>query len=177
MSRTIAQFLWAIELKSMTFAKRGKNIAIGKGSFFMRPENISFGDDIDIGRGALLSAFGEIKIESGVIAGTNVTIYSANHRYENATAIPYDQELVIRPVTIGANSWIGGYVVILPGVILGEGSIVGAGSVVTKSFPAGSIVGGNPAKLLKSRDMAHYEELKMSGKIYKGLKTSGKLET
>jgi acetyltransferase-like isoleucine patch superfamily enzyme len=54
-------------------------------------------------------------------------------------------------IIIGANSWLGANVVILPGVVLGEGCVVAANSVVTRSFDAYSIIGGVPAKLIKNR--------------------------
>jgi maltose O-acetyltransferase len=53
------------------------------------------------------------------------------------------------PITIGSNVWIGGHCAILPGVTIGDNSIVAAGSVVTKDVPANTIVAGNPAKLLR----------------------------
>ena len=55
---------------------------------------------------------------------------------------------------------------IIPGVTIGEGSVVGAGSVVTKNVPPGSVVGGNPAKIINQRDMEQYERMKREKKFY-----------
>ncbi|WP_352232128.1 DapH/DapD/GlmU-related protein [Marivivens sp. LCG002] len=57
-----------------------------------------------------------------------------------------------RPVKIGNDVWIGTRSIILPGVSIGDHSIIGAGSIVTKSFPAYSVIGGNPAQLIRSRN-------------------------
>ena len=149
---------------------------IGKCEILL-PGNISFGDDIYIGPGAFLSAFAELNIESGVIAGPRLKVFTANHCYENANAIPYDERLDLKPVNIGANTWLGSDVIVLPGVVLGEGCIVGAGSVVTRSFEPGSIIGGNPAKLLKQRDMDRYRQLKSEDQIYLKLKKRGQFES
>jgi len=60
-------------------------------------------------------------------------------------------ELTHKPITIGANAWVAGWAIILPGVIVGEGAIVAAGSVVIKGVEPWTVVGGNPAKYLKKR--------------------------
>ena len=65
--------------------------------------------------------------------------------------MPYDDTFIPGPVTIGDFVWCGLNVTILPGVNIGDRVIVGAGSVVTKSIPAGSIVAGNPAKIIGRR--------------------------
>ena len=56
-----------------------------------------------------------------------------------------------KPIVIGDDVWIGGHVIVLPGVHIGTGAIVGAGAVVTKDVPDYAVVGGNPARIIKSR--------------------------
>ena len=73
------------------------------------------------------------------------TIISVNHGVNNEY-----KDSKTKPVIIGDNVWLGANVTILPQVELGNNVVVGAGSVVTKSFPANSIIAGNPAKLIKS---------------------------
>jgi len=60
-------------------------------------------------------------------------------------------ELTYRPIVIGANAWVSGWAIVLPGVTIGEGSVVAAGAVVSKDVDSWSVVGGNPAKFIKRR--------------------------
>jgi len=62
-------------------------------------------------------------------------------------------ELTYKPITIGANVWVAGWSIILPGVTIGEGAVVGAGSVVTRDVAPWSVVAGNPAKFVKKREL------------------------
>lgn len=84
--------------------------------------------------------------------GTDVTIITRNHRFDR-TDIPmmeqgFEEE---RPVYIGNDVWIGDRALILPGVHVGDGSIITAGAVVTKDVPPYSIVGGVPARKIRNR--------------------------
>jgi acetyltransferase-like isoleucine patch superfamily enzyme len=88
---------------------------------------------------------------NGVVIGDN-TIFAPGVKIISANHLKGDygkHDKAIGPITIGANCWIGTNAVILPGVELGNNVIVGAGSVVTKSFTNNLIIGGNPAKVLK----------------------------
>ena len=62
-------------------------------------------------------------------------------------------ELATKPISIGANAWVAGWSIVLPGVTIGEGAVVGAGSVVTKDVEPWTVVGGNPAKFIKKREL------------------------
>ena len=62
-------------------------------------------------------------------------------------------ELTYKPIRISVNSWVAGWSIILPGVTIGEGAVVGAGSVVTKDVKPWTVVGGNPAKVIKKREL------------------------
>ena len=84
--------------------------------------------------------------------GTDVTIITRNHRFDR-TDIPmmeqgFEEE---RPVYIGNDVWIGDRALILPGVHIGDGSIIAAGAVVTKDVPPYSIVAGVPARKIRDR--------------------------
>ncbi len=98
--------------------------------------------------------------------GRGLTIFSSAHDYADATAIPYDATIRQAPVIIGDFVWCGTNVTILPGINVGEGAIIGAASVVTRDVPPLAIVAGNPARILKYRDAAHFEDLKSRERFY-----------
>lgn len=97
--------------------------------------------------------------------GRALTIFSSNHNYEEGSCIPYDDVQLLQPVTIEDFVWLGTNVTILPGVTIGEGAVVGAGSVVTKDVPRCAVVGGNPARILKYRDIDRFDRLKAEGRF------------
>lgn len=78
--------------------------------------------------------------------GPNVGFYTAGHSIQPKDRNKSGYGI---PITVGNDVWIGGSCVILPGVTIGDHSVVAAGSVVTKDVPANTIVAGNPAKILK----------------------------
>ncbi|WP_407461931.1 acyltransferase, partial [Methanobrevibacter sp.] len=71
-----------------------------------------------------------------------------------------------KDVVIEDNVWLGNRVIVLPGVRIGEGAIIQAGSVVVKDIPKCAIAGGHPANVFSLRDADHYEELKKEGKFH-----------
>lgn len=97
-----------------------------------------------------IQAANGIEIGDNTIFAPGVKMISSNHNPDN-----FESWIVTKPIMIGKNCWIGANAVILPGIELGDNVIVGAGAVVTKSFPAGSIVVGNPAKLLLHSRVSH----------------------
>ena len=92
-----------------------------------------------------IQALQGIQIGSNFLFAPGTTIVSVNHGVNNEY-----KDVNTKPVVIGNNVWLGANVIILPEVNLGDNVVVGAGSVVTKSFPSNSIIAGNPAKLIKS---------------------------
>ena len=86
-------------------------------------------------------------IGNNVFIGPNVSIYTACHPLE-ADARNSGVEWA-KPVTIGNSVWIGGGATILPGVTVGDGTVIGAGALVTRDVPAGALVGGNPARIIR----------------------------
>lgn len=97
--------------------------------------------------------------------GRGLTIFSTNHNWESAERIPYDEKTISKPVVIQDFVWCGANVTIVPGVTVGEGAILGAGAVVTRDVPAGAMVGGNPAQVIKSRDLEQFRRLKEQGRF------------
>lgn len=123
----------------------GKNVNIEKGAWFS--SDVVIGDNSGIGRNAHISD--GVVIGNNVMMGQYCMIYTRNHEF-NKEELKYDGYTVHKPVIIHDKVWIGGMVIILPGVEIGEGSTVGAGSVVTKSVPSYVVCAGNPARIIKS---------------------------
>lgn len=126
------------------------------------PYNLHIGDNSHFAGDFFIHALGGVHIGENCHISRNFTVYSCNHDYEGA-ALPYDSNYVLKPVYIEDNVWIGMNVSIVPGVTIGHGSVVGIGSVVTKNVPPLAVVGGNPATVLKFRDVSHYEKLVARG--------------
>jgi acetyltransferase-like isoleucine patch superfamily enzyme len=98
--------------------------------------------------------------------GKGLTIFSTNHNYDSDLSIPYDAKSIDKPVIIKDFVWCGANVTIVPGVTIGEGVVIGAGSVVTKDIPDYAVIGGNPAKVLKYRNIELFNKLKEDKKFY-----------
>ncbi|QFT08590.1 Putative acetyltransferase [Vibrio sp. THAF190c] len=99
------------------------------------------------------SGLSPIKLGNNVMVAQNVQIIGGNHAF-NRTDLPmmFQGEGKQGPIVIENDVWLGASCIILTGVTIGEGAIIAAGSVVTKSVEPYSIVGGNPAKLIKKRE-------------------------
>lgn len=128
----------------------GKEVNIEKGVTFGRGSDISIGDYSGIGIDARVQ--GPLKIGKNVMMGPEVIIYTHNHKFDRKD-IPMIAQGVseAKEVVIDDDVWIGARVIILPGVHIHQGAIVSAGAVVTKDVEAFQIVGGVPAKVIKSR--------------------------
>jgi len=126
----------------------GKDVNFEHGAKF--GSDLEIGDYSGIGINAQISR--DVVVGKYVMMAPDVVILTTGHAHSKIDCpMQMQGHLPTKKVTVEDDVWIGQRAIILPGVTIGRGSIVGAGSVVTKSFPPYSIIGGNPAKLLKSR--------------------------
>lgn len=110
----------------------------------VRGNNVVIGENVVVMNNCLMMAAGRITIEDDVLVAANVQIITNNHDL-------YERRIITcRPVVLKRGCWIGAGATILPGVTVGENSIVAAASVVTRDVPANTIVAGNPAKFLRT---------------------------
>jgi acetyltransferase-like isoleucine patch superfamily enzyme len=137
------------------FSKHGKNIKIFPLNSFFSYENIEIGNYVFIGPGAHFTSIKKIYIGNKIMFGPKVTIIGGDHNVSEVGMYMYDVEQKLehndQEIHIMDDVWIGARAIILKGVTINRGSIVAAGSLVNKDVPAYSIVGGVPAKVLKSR--------------------------
>ena len=152
-----------VVLERQVFGKTGNNL------YVTPPFQVDYGRHVEIGNNfyanmdCIFLDVNKIIIGDNVMVGPRVSFYTAGH--------PIDAEIRIEelefglPITIEDNVWIGGSATILPGVTVGRNSIVAAGAVVTKDVPSNSIVGGNPARLIRvinQDDKQYWNKKKLS---------------
>ncbi len=134
--------------------KHGENCYIGRNCTFTY-NTIELGNSVYIGNNCVIqSAHGYIKIGNHVMLGPGVNIHGGNHII-NRVGMFMDQvqkKFGEDPdLVIGNDVWIGSNAIILGGITIGDGCVIGAGTIVTKSIPPYSIVVGNPGKVIKKR--------------------------
>jgi acetyltransferase-like isoleucine patch superfamily enzyme len=127
--------------------------------------NTRLGDNVNF-NGMYIRGGGKVTIGDNFHSGPECMILTRNHNYDDGSAIPYDTTYEYKEVTICDNVWFGSRVTVVPGVTIGEGAIIQAGSTVTSDIPKGAIAGGHPAEVFDYRDMEHYNRLKSEGKFH-----------
>lgn len=135
---------------SPLFLEAGEDINVERGAFFGDGARVRLGSRSSIGINARLH--GPVSIGANVMMGPEVAIFALGHDTSRTDIPMIDQGFVDpRPVVIEDDVWIGLRTVILPGVTIGSGAVIGAGSVVTKDVPPNSVVAGNPARVVRNR--------------------------
>lgn len=137
----------------------GRNVSVGcfasirpSGYYGASPGvGLSVGDFSSIGPYCYIGCAGGVEIGSNVMLAPHVTIHSENHLFADLSRSIKSQGTERQTTTIGDNCWVATGARIMAGVTVGEGSVVAAGSVVTKNVPPFSVVGGVPARVLRSR--------------------------
>jgi acetyltransferase-like isoleucine patch superfamily enzyme len=158
------RFYWCNWLKTLILRvhgmKVGKRVEFYPGVLIStgKEASLSIGDDVDLAWGVLITTKGGVSIGDRTWIGYRTMILSSNHGIpsERMPIFQSSTETIIpdvpKPVTIRNDVWIGCGVIILPGVTIGEGAVVAAGSVVTRDVEAFSIVGGCPARMIRMRE-------------------------
>jgi acetyltransferase-like isoleucine patch superfamily enzyme len=137
----------------------GNNVGIGAHSQIIVSTSLNdigkfihIGNHVGIGEFAYLGGAGGLEIGDDTIVGQYFSCHPENHNYQNSKLLIREQGVTRKGILIGKNCWIGSKVTVLDGVHIGDGCVIAAGAVVTQSFKDNSIIGGVPAKLIKSRN-------------------------
>jgi acetyltransferase-like isoleucine patch superfamily enzyme len=136
-----------------TFKSAGKHFRFDPDGVYLGAHLMEFGDHVFVGKGAYFSADRGIRVGNGVMLGPYPMIIGGDHNFSvvGKRMAAVHEGGVNQPVVIEDDVWAGARVLILKGVTIGEGSIVGAASVVTRSLPPYVIAYGNPCKPRKTR--------------------------
>ena len=130
----------------------------GEGLWLQPPFFCDYGSNMIIGEkvffnfNCVVLDVAQVTIGSRTLFGPNVQIYTATHpmnQLERASGVEY-----AKPIVIGEDVWVGGCVVLCPGVTIGDRTVIGAGSVVTKDIPADVFAAGNPCRVIRSLEQS-----------------------
>ncbi len=136
----------------------GENVEIDTPFHCDHGNNIFLGNDVIIGINCTFVDNAEIRIGNRVMIASNVQFYTSSHPVLPQERLVDDWKekgttffrTYVRPIEIKDNAWIGGGSILLPGVTVGENSVIGAGSVVTRSIPANCVAVGNPCRVIRT---------------------------
>ena len=142
-------------------AKIGKKCNIYSSAKILIPYNLVIGDNVTLADRLLIQNTAMVEIKTNSIISQGTYICAGTH---NIYSTKFDT--IRKPIRIGENVWVAAECFIAPGVTIGEGAIIQAGSVVVNDIPKYAIAGGHPAKVFSSRDKDHYEKLKKEGKFH-----------
>lgn len=139
---------WRVWLLKCFGMKHNGYVSVYPSCRVWAPWNVEMGSYVAIDDDVNLYSANKITIGTKVAISREAFICTASHDITKP-----NRPLIMAPITIGDGVWIGARAIILPGVTIGEGAIVAAGAVVTKDVEPWTVVGGNPAKFIKKREL------------------------
>lgn len=126
----------------------GQDTVIQAGFRIINPERVSFGSHCSIAQGVFITGGGGVSLGDWVGLGPDTKIWSVNHRFDDPDRPWMLQGWDKKPVVIEDDVWLAANVFVMPGITIGKGAIVSAGTVVNKSIPPYAIVVGNPGRVV-----------------------------
>lgn len=137
---------WRSFLLRLWGAKVGRRCAVSASAKIWAPWNLELGDYVAVGARAEIYNVAKIAIGSNVTISQDAYLCTASHDISKLK-----KPLFFSPISVGDSAWVAAKAIVLPGVTIAEGSVVAAGAVVTKDVEPWTVVGGNPAKVIKKR--------------------------
>lgn len=144
-------YVKSVYLRFFFQARIGARVVFYPGVWIFTGRNLSVGNDVDLAKGVLITTDGGVTIGDRTLIGYHTSILSSNHIIPKAPDRIFGSGHQKKAVSIGSDVWIGANCTILPGVTIGEGVVVAAGSVVTRDVPPFHVVAGVPAKIVRER--------------------------
>ena len=141
------------------FGSIGSNVSVGLPFICDYGRNIHIGSNVSVNMNCTFVDCNTITIGDDTLIASNVQLYTAAHPVPERERLVQDWDpssghyrwnTYALPITIGSRCWLGGGVIVLPGVTIGDGTVIGAGSVVTRDIPAGCVAVGNPCRVLRT---------------------------
>lgn len=147
--RIVTRLAWYWRRTMLRCTSIGQGSYIGHGADFTAC-NVTIGSDVFINREFLVDGAGDLLIGDNVRIGPRVTIITSSHHLTDDSLRRASHDTFTKSVMIADGAWIGASATLLPGVTIGQGSVVAAGALVTKNVPSGVIVAGVPARTIKT---------------------------
>lgn len=136
----------------------GQNVTIGLPFICDYGRNIHIGSNVSVNMNCTFVDCNTITIGDDTLIASNVQLYTSTHPVPESDRLVQDWDpnsgkyrwnTYALPITIGSRCWLGGGVIVLPGITIGDGSVIGAGSVVTKDIPPKTVAVGNPCRVIR----------------------------
>lgn len=146
------------EVLQELFGGIGTNVSVGSPFLCDYGKHIFIGSNVSVNMNCTFVDCNTIKIGNNVLIASNVQLYTAAHPVELSERViedwqpesgTYFCQTYALPIKIEDGCWLGGGVIVLPGVTIGSGTVIGAGSVVTKDIPANCVAAGNPCRVIR----------------------------
>jgi putative colanic acid biosynthesis acetyltransferase WcaF len=137
-----------IHILKLMGAKIGNTCLIEPGVNILMPWNLELGNCVVLGRGVEIYNYALVKIDDMTVVSQRCYLCTGSHDYTHS-----HMPLIWKPITIGSECWVAAEAFLSPGVTVGNGSVIGARSVVTKDMPEWTVCAGNPCKPIKARSI------------------------
>ncbi|MDR3406220.1 MAG: DapH/DapD/GlmU-related protein [Chthoniobacter sp.] len=140
---------WRALVLSVWGARVGARCHVYPGAIIWAPWQLTLGDDACVADGAEIYNVAPITLGARAVVSQGAYLCAASHDHRQA-----DFPMTCAPIRLGDRAWVAARAIVLPGITIGAGAVVGAGSVVTRDIPDGCVAAGNPARIVREAEGA-----------------------